>query len=313
MNIKSFVLCALLLFCPSLSMAEVNWLSWKTYTPAVLGQPATVTGVAPQLTATFTGPLTLPPQLNNVGVPYWAHTPTSFKALPPVENSPPTADVIRLTTAGTYTLTFAQPVTNPVMAILSLGGLDGAVTLDFLTQPVTLLSTGTGFFGGNTLLSIIGNTVGGKEVNGLVQFPGTMTTLTFTMNPGENWSGVTVGIPVVVTPVPVSQITIGLEWNAPSVAKNLDGSTMVITGYNVYHGLSEEACTSPAPLQVLAGTVGPVLTFEEDIPAVVGPICYEATTLANTEESAHSTRAHAQVGAPLPLSPTTLRITIGVP
>jgi hypothetical protein len=111
---------------------------------------------------------------------------------PTVLNSPPNADAVRITGPGTHTITFAAPVTNPVIALLSLGGA-GTVNLNFGTQPVVLLKTGPGNWGVGTPLTVVGNVVTGKEGNGLLQFPGTMTTLTFTSDLAENWWGFTIG------------------------------------------------------------------------------------------------------------------------
>ena len=178
-----------------------TWTDWTdgTVTPAKVN--GTVNGVT--VTFTSTGPI-LTPQLGAATDPnYWQAFPATYMG-GPVTNPPTTSDAVRIQGPGTYTITFSQPVTDPVMGILSLGGGLLTVTLDFKTQPVVLLKTGPGFWAVGTPLKVVGNTVVGQEGNGLIQFPGTFTTLTFSSNVLENWWGITVGIPTASNAIPVT-------------------------------------------------------------------------------------------------------------
>lgn len=293
------------------SVCQAGWADWVNVT--LVGPLTSVTGTLDGTSVTFTSPtqLNLGHFLGGVAdANYWAGRPIySTEGLP----APTTTDIIRVNSNGVYTLTFAQPVTNPIFAIVSLGG--GTVPRwDFGAQPVTILKVGPGQFGNGTF-SVTGNILTGNEAHGLVQFPGTMTSLTWVVTNAENWTGFTVGIPVVSTPppppVPALLIPVTLSWTLPDVVKNLDGSIMEITGYRVYRGLSEETCTNPTPL---AEQVAEVVTLgaTDQIPAELGPVCYEVTSLADEAESVHSTRAHATVGASVPSAPRNLQIQIGV-
>ena len=145
-----------------------------------------------------TGPI-LPPQLGAATeVNFFKNFQQTYTNPPAVTNSPGTADAIRIIGPGTYTIVFSAPVTNPILAILSLGGTS-TIKLTFVNQPVVLLKTGPGNWGTGTPLVVLNNTVTGKEGNGLIQFPGTMTSLTFTSDLAENWWGFTVGVPI---PIP---------------------------------------------------------------------------------------------------------------
>uniref|UniRef100_UPI00286A0F9F PEP-CTERM sorting domain-containing protein n=1 Tax=Armatimonas sp. TaxID=1872638 RepID=UPI00286A0F9F len=42
----------------------------------------------------------------------------------------------------------------------------------------------------------------GAEGNGVIQFTGTFSTLTWTVTSGENWTGFQVGVPTVVSAAP---------------------------------------------------------------------------------------------------------------
>jgi hypothetical protein len=176
--------------------------AWADLTSSTL-VPARVVGTLSGAALVFdsTGPI-LAPQLGTAGeVNFFKNFPQTYTVSPVVTNSPGTADAIRITGPGTHTITFAQPVTNPIMAILSLGGI-GTVNLNFGTQPVVLLKTGPGNWGTGRPLTVLGTVVSGFEGNGLLQFPGTMTTLTFTSDLPENWWGFTIGVPIAPISIP---------------------------------------------------------------------------------------------------------------
>ncbi|HLX69490.1 MAG TPA: hypothetical protein VKV04_07675 [Verrucomicrobiae bacterium] len=80
------------------------------------------------------------------------------------------------------TLTFSQAVVDPVMAIWSLGGLDGT-SASFIfqtTAPITLESGGPSAEFGGSSISVSGNTVSGNEGNGTVEFHGTFSQISWT-------------------------------------------------------------------------------------------------------------------------------------
>lgn len=171
---------------PSLLTTWADWNS-STLTPARVN--GTLNGSV--VIFTSTGPI-LAPQLGSATeVNFFQNFPETYTS-PTVLNSPPNADAVRIIGPGTHTITFTSPVTNPVMAVLSLGGFN-TVSLNFGTQPVILLKTGPGHWGIGAPLTVTGNVVAAKEGNGLLQFPGTMTTLTFTSDLAETWWGFTIG------------------------------------------------------------------------------------------------------------------------
>ena len=91
----------------------------------------------------------------------------------------PLSDSIGLFSEAGFTLSFAQPVKNPVFDIFSLSN-----TWDFGT-PVTLLSGGPSNFGG-VPITVSGNRVVGQpngngfDANGTIALTGTFSTLTVT-------------------------------------------------------------------------------------------------------------------------------------
>jgi hypothetical protein len=96
------------------------------------------------------------------------------------------------------TFTFSAPVTNPVMAIVSLGQSGIPVNYNFINAPFTVLSDGPGWWGGPGIIANIGGDIlQGTEGDGTIQFIGTYTSISWTASPnGEYWNGFTVGSPV---------------------------------------------------------------------------------------------------------------------
>jgi hypothetical protein len=103
-----------------------------------------------------------------------------------VGNSPPPTGMIAVTGTGkvTQTITFSQPVRDPLIALLS------GATLEFdFNAPTTLLSSGAYLLGGISMsgtLTASGQsaTVGGGA--GVVALPGTYTSISFTMPTAES-------------------------------------------------------------------------------------------------------------------------------
>ena len=93
--------------------------------------------------------------------------------------------------SGTRTLTFASPVTNPVFAIWSLGQPGLAATFTFDATPTLQAGGPNASFGGQSI-TVAGNTVSGLEGNGVLQFEGSFSALSWTST-REHYYGFTVG------------------------------------------------------------------------------------------------------------------------
>ena len=103
------------------------------------------------------------------------------------------------------TITFSSPVVDPVFAIWSLGQAGVSASFDFLSkspEPITLISGGpsTEFHG--SPITVNGQTVTGAEGNGVIQFDGTFSTISFTTPNFENFYAFTVGYDQDLTPTP---------------------------------------------------------------------------------------------------------------
>ncbi len=112
----------------------------------------------------------------STGANYW--TPASTYISATVANAPPGPGIVEINGGGSQpdALTFSEPVTDPVIAIVSLGtGPVGSATLDF-GAPFSILSSGIGYQGsglGSGLLSATDGGVTGVEGNGVIEVVGT--------------------------------------------------------------------------------------------------------------------------------------------
>jgi hypothetical protein len=91
------------------------------------------------------------------------------------------------------------------MAIVSLGQLGLPVTYDFDT-PFSVLSEGQGYWGDGSYVLGVGDQLTGSELHSVIRFPGSITSISWTSSPYENWHGITVGTAV---PEPISLLFLG--------------------------------------------------------------------------------------------------------
>lgn len=180
----------------------VTWVDWTSATST------SATGTVAGVTINFSGNIN-PAAQTSGGTNFWATNPSTYTSPPTVDNSPPDSDIIRLTggtSTGTQTLTFSQPVVNPVMAILSLGQPGAPVQYNF-DAGFTILNNGPGFFGNGALTALPGNILQGQEGHGIIQFNGTFSSISWTIPTAEFWHGFQVGIHEVAGPNPVPEPT----------------------------------------------------------------------------------------------------------
>jgi hypothetical protein len=123
---------------------------------------------------------------------YWTEgSPKPYTGNALVSNAPTAYEMVALDQAGTFTVTFDKPVIRPLMAIVSLGTASAPVTWAF-DKPFTVLSSGQGFWGSGTA-SVTPTSITGREFHGLIQFEGTITSITWSSSREENWQGFTFG------------------------------------------------------------------------------------------------------------------------
>lgn len=129
------------------------------------------------------------------GANYWASGSPYTNGT--VDNAPPATDIIGLNEGGTVTITFAETIVDPYIALVSWNGN----TVDF-GVPIEIDSYGAGHFGSGTpILNGTGTGFfGSGEVHGVIRLPGSFDSITFT-HTSENWHGFTVGV-TGIAPIP---------------------------------------------------------------------------------------------------------------
>lgn len=286
-------------------LADVDWADWQTHFLTT----NTVVGKAGAIDVSVTGVFNPAPQLDPSDN-WWACCLPAYSA--PGIPGPTTSDMIRLVggpDTGTYTLRFSPPVTNPVMAVASLGGASTVRTSFVFDTPFTILTTGiAGAWGIGTPLAQTGLVLDGMESNGLIQFQGTVSTITWTLPTAEMWFGFTVGIVGAGRPVVPTNLIAGLEWEyTPDPAIPTDG-------FRFYRGAGLE-CEQAGPLvQPLADVAATERTYvDPTIPVTIGSLCYELTAFNSAGESPHSNRATILAEALPPATPIGVTISMETP
>jgi hypothetical protein len=177
--------------------APITWTHWAT--PGAPGTPGSATGTMGGITVTYAGDL----QYVDNNYPSW--TPVGSFTSAAVDNAPPQAfNAISLNGGNSYTetITFSHAVTNPVMAIWSLGQGGDPTTFNFsVSEPFSIVAGGPSTEYTGQSITSSGQVVTGVEGNGVIQFDGTFNSITFTTPLFEHYYDFTVGVPS-TNPVP---------------------------------------------------------------------------------------------------------------
>jgi hypothetical protein len=195
------------------SAAIVYWTDW---TSATVGSPTggsaagTITTPGGPITVTYSGEVTSETTVNGTsssGYPSWLPASTYADGTV-VQDAPTFRDIIAQNGGqgtGVNTITFSQPILDPVMAIWSLGsGSDDANYTFSGSEPFTIIAGGpSDEYGGSSIVPNGGaDSVTGLEGNGTLQFIGTYSEITFTNSNFENWYGFTLGVDGIAPPPP---------------------------------------------------------------------------------------------------------------
>ena len=200
------------------SAANVTWTVWSSFSP---GNPGTGAGSIALPTPVIVGynGQVLSNSYTGFGPPpaglytSWAGN-AYFGGT--VNNSPSNTGQVAISggpTTGTNTIIFSPAVVNPVMAIWSLGSANtNPAEFDFTaSEPFTIESGGPDplTLGQSITLGANPNSVTGTEGNGVIQFTGTYSSLTWTNPDFENDYSFTIGADANV-PEPASIGLLGL-------------------------------------------------------------------------------------------------------
>lgn len=199
-------------------------IAWANWTTATSGTPGSASGtLAGGLTVTYSGQTS---GLTNV--PSW--TPASSFTGGTVGNAPPHTPTIQLeggVPSLIESITFSAPIVDPVFAIWSLGAGGTPASFDFVSkspEPFTLEGGGPSAEFGGSSITVSGQDVNGAEGNGVIQFDGTFSSITFTTPSFENYYAFTVGYDQTLTPSvpePATLSLFGLGLAAMPLARKL--------------------------------------------------------------------------------------------
>ncbi|MEK6702141.1 MAG: PEP-CTERM sorting domain-containing protein [Planctomycetota bacterium] len=181
--------------------AQVSWTNW---TDANAGAAGSASGNMGGVFVRYTGEV-LFAQTNGAGTNYWQPDAAYLSATVP--NAPANADIIAITGGNqtVNTITFSQAITDPIMAIVSMG--QGGLPVDYVFDAsFSILSVGQGYWGNGTLVQPASNILRGEEGHGVIQFQGSFTSISFVVPTGEYWHGFSVGM----VPTPGSMALLGL-------------------------------------------------------------------------------------------------------
>lgn len=194
----------------SLSVHGVDTVIWTDWTTGAAGAPGFAEGTldvaGTPVGVSYVGEVAF--LQTNGGTNYYI--PNGGYLSPTVTNSPPDSDIIALSTATTKTLTFSQPIANPLFAVVSLNGNGYRFDRDF-----EILSFGPGYWGNGTLTKQlpgggIYELIGTGEPHGVIEFQGTFSSITWTSLTNEFWNGFTIGVRGLGVPEPTSFISLGI-------------------------------------------------------------------------------------------------------
>ncbi len=171
------------LIAASASATVIDWTNWQNANH----------GTTAPVNITYAGPGWL---VSN----YPSYHPASTWADGTIVQDAPTIDQIIGLAGGNTTLntiTFSDPVKDPVMAIWSLGDAQASFVFS-ASEPFTIVAGGPSAEYGGSSITASGNTVYGEEGNGTILFNGTFSSLTWTNPQYEYWYGFDIGVPASV-------------------------------------------------------------------------------------------------------------------
>jgi len=191
---------AALLLATATTSAQGATISWTRWTHDTLGLSGTADGVidlpSGHVRVHYRGEVERQSRMG-FGRPEWR--PASTFSGGTVGNPPRRGDQISFyggPDTAANTITFSHPVTNPIIAIYSLGAGSVRAELDFKKLSLSFESGGpTGRHHGSAITVRNGKIVIGQEGNGTVQVNGTVTKIRFIAPVYEDSCSITVGVP----------------------------------------------------------------------------------------------------------------------
>jgi PEP-CTERM motif len=190
---------------PTVASAQ-TWTSWNSNSPGIFNGTLLGTSV------TYLGNYAGGQLTGGGGTDYYSPTAAYTQGGLTAPNTGGNVGFVQLIDPSVGTLTFGTPLTNIYLALISVGQPGYAVSYTF-DRPFTVVSNNNvpncTYWGCGTYTQV-GNTITGYEFSGTLQFAGSISSLSITTDPAENWHGFTVGAnAVTATPEPASFVLMG--------------------------------------------------------------------------------------------------------
>jgi PEP-CTERM motif len=208
-----FLVAAAIGVVPTVSGATITYVNWTSSTGPT-SNAGTVSGTLfGTINVSYSGELQFAQTGTNSST-WGGYLPVSTFTSSLVSNAPPNAQIIAIDgfPSFTDTVTFSSPVNNLIMDIVSLGR-PGSSTPYTFNAPFTILNIGPSnqYGGGTNTLSESGNTLTGAEADGIIEFAGPISSLSWTGGATpEFWNGFTFGAQSAVTSATPEPATVSL-------------------------------------------------------------------------------------------------------
>ena len=188
----------------------VAWVDWQSADSLSVYGIALVDGAT--VAVTYTGERGF--VQTSCGTDFWTAPGATNPYISPTVDNPPNldqdparrCDIIALNLATQKSMTFSEPVTNPLFAVVSLNGNGYRFDRDF-----DILSFARGYWGDGTLTkrittnpdgSVTYDLIGTGEPHGVIQFIGTFSSVTWDSLTNEYWNGFSVAVENLAVNVP---------------------------------------------------------------------------------------------------------------
>ncbi len=185
--------CLLPVLAQSAQAATIYWTDWTSATPGTAGsaEGSITTPDNPPVGITYDGEIFF--AQTDGGINYWT-PPTAFTG-GNIDNAPANSDIIAVVGGNDslHTITFDQPVENPVMAVYSLGRVGNSITYNFDAE-FDVINFFPGSANNQFLTELSDNVLEGEEGKGIIQFQGNFSSINWTVPEGEGWHGFTIGV-----------------------------------------------------------------------------------------------------------------------
>lgn len=173
--------------------ATVTWTDWTQVSTG--GAVGNLGGVSVSVSGTTNG--VSQTGCGSGAINYWTEPNAAQRPYTggTVSNGPTACEQVGLNSATTINITFSSAVDTLYMALLSVGQPGIAITYDF-NRSFTVDSAGVGYWSSGVpgvYSTGAGDTLTMREFHGMLRFSGSITGLSFTTNPNENWHAFTLG------------------------------------------------------------------------------------------------------------------------